>query len=44
MNIEDIKITESECHLCLSSKNIELCKLENCNYPMCKTCKNNYVF
>lgn len=27
------------CHCCTTDKNIKLCELDNCNYPMCSNCR-----
>ena len=28
-----------ECHCCCSSSDVFICELDNCEYPLCSTCK-----
>jgi len=28
-----------ECDCCVSGKNVDICPLDNCSYPLCKNCK-----
>ena len=35
MNRED----KIECHCCTSNKKVKQCSLENCDYPLCSSCK-----
>ena len=28
-----------ECHCCTSKEDIHICELDNCDYPLCSTCK-----
>ena len=28
-----------ECHCCTSNKKVKQCSLENCDYPLCSSCK-----
>ena len=35
MNHED----KIECHCCTSNKKVKQCSLENCDYPLCSSCK-----
>ena len=28
-----------ECHCCTSNENVHICDLDNCDYPLCSTCK-----
>ena len=30
---------EIECHCCTSNKKVKQCSLENCDYPLCSSCK-----
>ena len=37
MSIATIHVEQStECHCCTSDKEVEICTLEKCNYPLCK--------
>lgn len=44
--VDECIIQQLECHCCLTNENLLTCRLENCNYILCKTCwlrckKNN---
>jgi len=40
MSVATIHVEQpTECHCCTSDKEVEICTLENCNYPLCKNCK-----
>lgn len=28
-----------ECHCCTSNEDVHICELDNCDYPLCSTCK-----
>ena len=28
-----------ECHCCTSTEDVHICELDNCDYPLCSTCK-----
>ena len=28
-----------ECHCCTSEEDVHICELDNCDYPLCSTCK-----
>ena len=30
---------EFECHCCTSTEDVHICELDNCDYPLCSTCK-----
>ena len=30
---------ELECHCCTSTEDVHICELDNCDYPLCSTCK-----
>jgi len=38
MNVEEIIPEEIICNCCLTNENVEICKLENCDYPLCNKC------
>ena len=38
MNIEEIIEEEIRCNCCLTNENVKICKLENCDYPLCVKC------
>ena len=38
MNVEEIIKEEIKCNCCLTNENVEICKLENCDYPLCEKC------
>ena len=38
MNVEEIISEEIKCNCCLTNENVEICKLENCDYPLCVKC------
>ena len=38
MNVEEIIKEEIKCNCCLTNENVEICKLENCDYPLCVKC------
>lgn len=38
MNVEEITNEEIKCNCCLTNENVEICKLENCDYPLCNKC------
>ena len=40
MNVEEIIEQEIRCNCCLTNENVKICKLENCDYPLCKKCFN----
>ena len=29
-----------ECHCCISNEGVSVCELDNCEYPLCSTCKD----
>ena len=31
---------ELECHCCTSTEDVHICELDNCDYPLCSTCKD----
>ena len=38
MNVEEIIKEKISCNCCLTNENVEICKLENCDYPLCVKC------
>ena len=38
MNVDEIINKEITCNCCLTNENVEICKLENCDYPLCNKC------
>ena len=38
MNVEEIIQEEIKCNCCLTNENVEICKLKNCDYPLCVKC------
>jgi len=44
MQIATVHIKQQlECDCCTGNKEVELCPLENCNYPLCKNCKKKWL-
>ena len=44
MQIATVQIKpQLECHCCTGNKEVEICPLENCNYPLCKNCKKKWL-
>ena len=38
MNVDEIINKEITCNCCLTNENVKICKLENCDYPLCEKC------
>ena len=37
--MEAVKKVQLECHCCTTTEDVYVCELDNCDYPLCSTCK-----